>query len=79
MAKTKKKPVKETPVKVYKSSGARLIEAGLRPVQLWLTEEQYERLSLVAKTETRQMTKTLIHHVFPVIDRLYCKYSEKSV
>ncbi len=50
---TKKKP---------QSSGARLTAAGLKPVQLWLTQELHDLIFSAAAADGRAATQFLIFH-----------------
>lgn len=56
-----------------KSGGARLIEAGKRPVLLGPTQEQHAFISAAAITDGRPMTQFLIFHGLKAAEKILKK------
>lgn len=50
------------PRKRIKSGGARLVEAGKKPVLLGLTPEQHEKIAAAADHEHRRITQFITHY-----------------
>lgn len=67
---SKSAPIKKTVSRAKHASGAvRMAELGKRPVQLWFTVEDLERLKRAAKADRRPVTQFITIHILNILER----------
>lgn len=64
--------------KKYESSSVRMRKAGYKPMLLWLTAEQHEKVFRAAKIDGRKPTQAMIFHGLKALENILEKSSKNT-